>query len=399
MEKVLMLASVSSMIYQFNMPNIRLLKEQGYEVHVAANFEQGSPDSFENTEEFKKELIELGIFYHQIDCKRNVGNLTSHIKSYRQIKKLLQSIHFSFVHCHTPITGALTRIAAKRTHTPVIYTAHGFHFFQGSPLKNWLFYPIEKGLSGYTDVLVTINQEDFNRANENFDMKNIQYIPGVGLDTSKFRNAVVDKKALRLAIGVPEDATMLFSVGEISSRKNHETAIRALSKTTDQTIYYVICGQGELESFLKNLSKELGIEKRVIFLGFRKDIAELCKTSDIYVFPSQREGLGIAAIEGMASGLPLISSYVNGIRDYTKDEETGYCLNPFDINGFRDAMDKLSSDNDLRKRIGGHNKEAAKRFDIKNVNSLMEIIYKEMKMKRITEKDSILNKKSIGTEQ
>lgn len=399
MEKVLMLASVSSMIYQFNMPNIRLLKEQGYEVHVAANFEQGSPASLENAEELKKELIELGVYYHQIDCKRGVGDFTSHVHSYRQIKKIMQSIPFSFVHCHTPITGALTRMAARKIRVPIIYTAHGFHFFEGSPMKNWLFYPIEKILSSYTDVLVTINQEDFNRANENFKMKNIQYIPGVGLDTSKFRDAVVDRKALRSDIEVPEDAIMLFSVGEISSRKNHETAIRALAKTMNKNIYYVICGKGELEPYLKHLSKELGIEQRVKFLGFRKDIAQLCKASDIYIFPSQREGLGIAAIEGMASGLPLISSYVNGIRDYTRNEETGYCLDPFDINGFSDAMDKLSNNDSLRKKIGEHNKEEAKRFDSQNVNNLMEKIYKEMKTNGVSERKLFLNKKSIRAEQ
>lgn len=399
MEKVLMLASVSSMIYQFNMPNIRLLKNQGYEVHVAANFEQGSPASLENAEELKNELLELGVFYHQIDCKRGVGDLSSHIHSYRQIKKIIETTHFSFIHCHTPITGALTRIAAKRNSVPVIYTAHGFHFFQGSPLKNWLFYPIERVLSSYTDVLITINQEDYKRANESFKMKTSYYIPGVGLDTGKFSNGVVDRKKLREEIDVPEDSTVLFSVGEISSRKNHETAIRALSKTINQSIYYVICGQGELEPYLKHLSKELNIEKRVKFLGFRTDIAQLCKASDIYIFPSQREGLGIAAIEGMASGLPLISSYVNGIRDYTKNEETGYCLDPFDINGFTSAMDKLSSDKDLRRKMGKHNKEAAKRFDSKNVNNLMEKIYIEMKTKKIIEEEFVLNKESIGTEQ
>ncbi len=398
MEKVLMLASVSSMIYQFNMPNIRLLKEQGYEVHVAANFEKGSPSSLENTQDLKNELKELGVFYHQIDCKRGAGDFTSHIHSYRQIKKIMQSTHFSFVHCHTPITGALTRIAAKTSRIPVIYTAHGFHFFEGSPLKNWLFYPIEKILSKYTDVLVTINKEDYKRANEKFNMKNIQYIPGVGLDTSKFRNAVVDRKALRSAIDIPEDATLLFSVGEISSRKNHETAIRALAKTENKNIYYVICGKGELEPYLKHLSKELGIEKRVKFLGFRKDIAQLCKASDIYVFPSQREGLGIAAIEGMASGLPLISSYVNGIRDYTKNEETGYCLDPFDLIGFTTAMDRLSNDSGLRQKIGEYNKDVAKRFDSKNVNNLMENIYKKMKLNEQAEKKLILTKNSVDAE-
>jgi len=180
-------------------------------------------------------------------------------------------------------------MAARKNQIPIIYTAHGFHFFEGSPMKNWLFYPIEKILSGYTDVLVTINQEDYNRANEHFNMKNIKYIPGVGLNTSKFRNAVIDRKALRSEIEVPEDAIMMFSVGEISSRKNHETAIRALAKTVNKNLYYAICGQGELEPYLKHLTKELGIENRVKFLGFRKDIAQLCKSIRYLCFFHHKE--------------------------------------------------------------------------------------------------------------
>lgn len=398
MEKVLMLASVSSMIYQFNMPNIRLLLKQGYEVHVAANFEQGSPTSKENVNEFKQELAQLGVIYHQVDCKRGAGDLTSHIHSFRQIRKLLLTHHFSFIHCHTPITGALTRIAARKMGVPVIYTAHGFHFFDGAPMKNWLFYPIERVLSKYTDVLVTINQEDFNRANQDFKMKNIQYIPGVGLNTSAFRDVIVDKKQVRSEIGIPEDAILMFSVGEVTSRKNHETAIRALAKAENKKLYYIICGQGKLEAHLKHLSKELGIEERVLLLGFRKDIAQLCKSSDIYVFPSQREGLGIAAIEGMASGLPLISSYVNGIRDYTRNEETGFCLDPFDVEGFAKAMDKLGGDSDLRHIIGKKNSEAAKRFDIKNVNNLMEHIYLEMSYTTAPKTELLMNKEQIKIE-
>lgn len=376
MKKMLMLASVVSMIDQFNMPNIEILIKQGYEVHVAANFEYGSTSSKERVEEFKKELEGMGITYFQVDFSRNITDIKSNIKAYKQIKDMMIKYKYEFIHCHSPIGGVCGRLAAHKTKTTVIYTAHGFHFFKGSPIKNWvIFYPVEWFLSYYTDVLITINKEDYERALKNFHSKKTFYIPGIGLDTKKFRSAVVNKEAKRKEIGIPSNAIMLFSVGELVARKNHEVVIRAMIKAENKNLYLVICGRGDLMQYLKDLSKELGVANRVLLLGFRTDIVEICRSADIYVFPSKREGLGIAALEGMATGLPLISSYINGIKDYTKDGETGFCLEPNDLDGFSRAMDRLANDENLRNKIGNHNLEVVKGFDIEIVNKIMYKIY------------------------
>ncbi|MEK4326633.1 glycosyltransferase family 4 protein [Paenibacillus sp. FSL R7-0312] len=378
MKKVLMLASVASMIEKFNMSNIRILMDLGYEVHIAANFEYSNTSSENRIIEFKKELEGLGIRHYHIDFSRKVTSISSHILAYRQIAELMSQNQYEFVHCHSPIGGVCGRIAAKRTRTKVIYTAHGFHFFKGAPLKNWLlYYPIERALANYTDVLITINHEDYNRASKSFKAKKVKYIPSVGLNTEEFNSIVVDKEAKRREIAVPEDAIMFLSVGELDSRKNHETPIRALANINNKNLYYVICGTGHLLEYLKNLCKELGVEKNVLLLGYRTDIAELCKSSDIYIFPSQREGLGMAALEGMSVGLPLISSYINGIRDYTEDGKTGFCLHPFDINGFGIAMEQLAGDADLRRKMGIYNQSVVENFEIQKVNKIMSGIYQD----------------------
>ena len=172
MKKVLMLASVASMIDQFNMPNIQLLQELGYEVHVACNFEKGSTCTQERIQNLKQRLEHMGVEYFQIDFSRNVLRVNEIWKAYRQVERLLEKEKYSFIHCHSPIGGAVGRIAAHKTHTKVIYTAHGFHFYKGAPLHNWLiYYPIEKWLSRYTDVLITINKEDYQRAKKKFHAK------------------------------------------------------------------------------------------------------------------------------------------------------------------------------------------------------------------------------------
>ena len=159
---------------------------------------------------------------------------------------------------------------------------------------------------------------------------------------------------------------------------NHEVVIRALGQLHDKNIHYAICGEGVLEGYLKNLCKELSIENNVHFLGYHRDIPEICKSSDIYVFPSQREGLGIGALEGMASGLPLISSYVNGIRDYTEEGVTGYTIQPHDVDGFAKAIRAMADEPDSRKRFGEHNMEAAQLFDVSNTTKEIPAILNQI---------------------
>ena len=215
----------------------------------------------------------------------------------------------------------------------VIYTAHGFHFYKGSPKRNWIFYPVEKFLSRYTDLLITINKEDYKMASSKMNAVTTKYIPGVGINTKKFTDCLIDRNKKREALNVPDRGIIVLSVGELVKRKNHETIIRAIAQTENNDIYYFICGKGELEEELNRVIHSLKLENRVFLLGFRDDIPELCKAADIYAFPSTREGLGLAGIEGMAAGLPIVSTHINGIKDYTEDGKTGYCEEPYDVKG------------------------------------------------------------------
>lgn len=376
MKKVLMLASVASMIDQFNMQNIAILQEQGYEVHVAANFEQGSTSSNERVEQFKKELKEKDISYFQIDFSRNVSNMPQNIKAYKQIKKLLKDNKYEFIHCHSPIGGVCGRLAAKVTNTKVIYTAHGFHFYKGSPKLNWIiYYPIEKVLSHITDVLITINKEDYELAKKSMKAKRVEYVPGVGVDTNKFDEVIIDKNKKRKELGLSKDNIVLLSVGELNKNKNHEVIIRALAKLNNPNIHYIIAGRGNLESYLDELSKELNIEKQVHLLGFRTDISELYSISDIFCFPSYREGLSVALMEAMASGLPVICSKIRGNIDLIIDKKGGYLCNSNMVQEYEKSISELINNIDKRKKISEYNLNFIKSYDEAIVNTNMDKIY------------------------
>lgn len=379
MRKALIIASVASMIDQFNMDNIKLLRELGYQVDVACNFEFGSSTSQERVSKFQQELTEDNIRTYHIPIPRKITNLKRLFESYRILQKLVHRNNYEIIHCHSPIGGVIARLASRKVResgTRVLYTAHGFHFFKGSSIKNWiLFYPIERWLMRYTDVLITINNEDFSFAKKTFGNRKIEYIPGVGIDTNKLNNYSINQISKRKELNLSDNAFVILSVGELNKNKNHETIIRAISKLENKNIYYVICGKGILESYLENLILDLGLERQVKLLGYRTDVSDIYQASDVFAFPSKREGLGLAALEAMASGLPIITSNIHGIVDYSVDGETGYCCAPEDVDGFANAIMKLYKNRDMVKKMSLHNLSAVKKFDLENVRLIMEKIY------------------------
>ncbi|OMC73880.1 hypothetical protein BK125_22950 [Paenibacillus odorifer] len=378
MKKVLILASVASMIDQFNMMNIDILIKMGYEVHVAANFKQGSTSSKKRVEEFEKELKIMKIPFFHVDFSRKLIDFKANTKAFIQVKNLMVKNKYEFVHCHSPIGGVCGRLAGYKTKTRVIYTAHGFHFFKGAPMKNWsLYYPIEKWLARFTDILITINKEDYSIAKKSFKAKKIEYVPGIGVDTSKVI-PYLEKDKKKSELKITKDTIIILSVGELSKRKNHEVIIKALAKIKHLNISYLICGYGDLDVYLKKLSNDLGVYDKVEFLGFRKDIAEICLAADLFVFPSKQEGLPVAMMEAMLAGLPVVCSKIRGNTDLIEDGRNGYLVEVDDIDGYKDCMNKLIGNDELRREMGLHNSIDIAKYDKEVVNKKMKKIYSEM---------------------
>lgn len=368
MLKILYVTTISNTVNAFLIPHINMLIEQGHQVDVAFNIVQ----------DVDPEIINMGCKVHQIEFQRSPINIKN-VVAYKKLKDLITSEEYDLVHTHTPTASAIVRLACKNIgKAKVIYTAHGFHFYKGAPIQNWLiYYPIEKWLSKYTDVLLTINKEDFGRAKKSFNARVVDYIPGVGFDTNKFCEAIVDKLEKRCELNLPVNSFLMLSVGELNKNKNHETIIKALAKLNNPNIYYVICGEGPMKNYLSEIAIRLGVENQVKLLGFRKDIADICMVSDLFMFPSHREGLGMAALEAMASGLPVISSNVHGINDYSIDGKTGFSCSPEDVNGFAEKILKVVTDLGLRDKMGNYNRQVVKKYDIKYSTMILNNIYKE----------------------
>ncbi len=366
--KILYVTTVSSTINAFFKAHIEMLVDEGHTVELASNKDLPIDDFF----------ITLGCKYHRISFSRSPLS-SDNIKAYKQLKNVIKKGGYDIVHCHTPNASVITRLVCRKYRKTsglrVFYTAHGFHFYKGAPKLNWLvYYPIEKICSRFTDKLITINKEDFNLAKNKFKAKSVHYVPGVGIDLSRFENVQVDRNAKRQEIGVPEDAVLITSVGELSQRKNHRIVLQALAEVENKNVHYAIVGSGVLLSYLQSLSKENNISHRIHFLDHRKDVAEIYSVSDICCLPSVQEGLPVALIEAMACGLPAVCSRIRGCTDLI-NEESGFLVDSYNVDGFAQAISKLIEDKDLCIRMGTINQERVQKYSIDIIVETMKNVY------------------------
>jgi len=376
MKKVLFVAHVVKRHFMlFHVPYIKWFKNNGYETHVCAN------NDYENKNDCKIPHCDK---YYDLPFQRSPFS-SKNIATYKELKKIINQNQYDIIHCHTPVGGVLTRIAARNARkkgTKVIYTAHGFHFYKGAPIVNWiLYYPIEKWLSRYTDILITINNEDFERAKRKFKTKKVEYIQGVGIDLNKFKPQLIEKKKeLRKKYGYSDTDFILIYVAEMSYRKHQDLLINVVNilKTKIPVLKLLLVGTGELLDKYIVQAKRLKLEQHINFLGYRNDIPNLVSIADVSVSSSRQEGLPVNVMEAMATGLPLVVTNCRGNRDLVKDGENGYVVEIDDVYGFAKAVEKLYNSEELRKSFSKKSLEIIKEYSLDKVREDMSKIYNNM---------------------
>ncbi len=359
--KILYVTTIS-ITMNFFVEHFKMLTDEGHEVELACNCEEKIPEF----------CIDLGLKIHHVPFSRSPAS-KSNISALKQLQLLIKNGNYDVVHTHTPNASACVRFACRKLRKKdlkVFYTAHGFHFYKGAPLLNWLlYYPVEWLCAHWTDTLITINHEDYSFAKKHMHAKKVLYVPGVGIDLNKLKSASVDRVNKRYELGVPNDAKLLLSVGELNENKNHETVIKAIK---DTNTYYIIAGIGDKKEYLQSIIDNLGMTDRVKLIGYRSDIAELCAVSDVFVFPSFREGLSVALMEAMAGAKPCVVSRIRGNTDLI-DENGGELFNPHNIDEAKKAIEKVISADLLSP--GEYNKNKVKDFSLDAVIAQMKEIY------------------------
>ena len=369
--KILYVTTVIGTINAFLIPHIELLTSKGYEVDVAANTTNG-PSS---------DLTKLGCKIYNIEFQRYPLKKDNYI-AYKKIKKLVSEEKYDLVHVHTPVASFLTRLACRNIpNLKVIYTVHGFHFFKGAPLKNWLlYYPMEKLAARWTDGIITINKEDYETASKmKFRILNsIYHIHGVGIDLHKFSPPTIEeKRKLRKEYGFNNKDFILFYAAELNYNKHQDLLINVISllKNKIPNIKLLLAGNGNLKGEYEKLINTLDLDERVQILGYRRDIPNLLKISDVAVASSRREGLPVNVMEAMATGLPLVVTNCRGQRDLVNDGENGFIVEIEDIQGFAKAIEKLYKDKELRIKFGLKSIEFSEIYSLNEIIKELEGIY------------------------
>ena len=358
MAKSILITCTDSMMKQFLEPHVKNLAGNGYEVEIACS------EVLNRMAEVREDLGEYARI-HLLHLKRS-PLAVSNIRGYREIKQIIRNGHYDLIWTNEPVMGVATRLAARKARkqgTKVMYMVHGFHFYKGAPLLNWLiFYPIERLMASKADCICTINREDYARA-QRMRTARAAYIHGVGIDTERLKpgnNPTNLRNELRLA----QDAYLVLSVGELNENKNQQVIIRAIARLKDPAIHYVLCGKGDQRQSLEALAQELDIADHVHFLGYRKDIADICRQSDVFALPSRREGLPFAAMEAMYCGMPLVNSGIRGLTDITEDGVSGYVCEPDDTQRYAESIQKLKNNPRDREQMGARNRKTVEAFTI-----------------------------------
>jgi len=367
-KKVLLIASIENHFLAFHIPFIKYLQRKGYEVHVATKLGDRTG-----------ELKHYGIFCHDVNFSRSPNPLAA-LKALMKLIGLMKDNSFSLVHVHTPMAAFLGRLAAKLTHTrPVLYTAHGFHFYKGAPWYYWAFiYPAEYLAARWTDGLIVINQEDYiNAQRMGFKPnKNLFSVHGVGVNLSKISRISLADDGIRKELKIKKEDIIFTCVAGFTPNKNQLFLLKAWEKITQQftNIHLLFVGHGNNIDNVKKYTNN-NLLKRTHFLGYRKDVPQILSKSDIVVLVSKREGLPRSIMEAMALGKPLIVSNVRGNCDLVEQRKNGFLVELGDVDGLVSSMKKLITDDKLRTDMGRASLEMIRDYDIKKVLTEMSSVY------------------------
>lgn len=350
-------------------PCLQAALDMGFEVFLGIN--RANPEEL---------TCELPVKLYDSHTYRSITAIKDNIIAYINLAKIVKNNNIEVIHCNSPVGGMIGRLVGRKYHVKkIIYTAHGFHFYKGAPMVNRTLYKwAEQIMAHWTDVIITMNEEDYESSMKlHLKKGGKRYkVHGVGISLSDYEDIVVNRNKKRMELGLSSKDIVCIAAGDLVERKNYKIAIEAIAATGQKKLKYLICGKGPQLGYLMELAKKLRVDTQVLFLGFRRDIVELFKSSDIFLFSSLQEGLPRSLMEAMACGLPCVVSKIRGNVDLIVNGQGGLLCNPTNIEEYVYALNQLSESTELRNQMGEHNIEEIKKYDISVVEKEIKKIYR-----------------------
>lgn len=367
MKKILYVTTVSRTINAFLIPHINMLLDKGYTVDCACSIDK----------EVDVDLINKNINIYNIPFSRNPLNPNNYT-AFKELIKIQEKNNYDIIHVHTPVASVYGRLLkVKFPKLKTIYTVHGFHFHKGAPFINWaIYYPIEKIMSKFTDEIITINKEDYERA-LTFNIDKVHKLNGVGVDFNSYNSDDFIKDNIREKLGLSDDDFVILMIAEVNKNKNHKQIIEAVKilKSRNVDVKVVCAGDGVLLECIREEVKKENLEKNILMLGFRTDIDDLIASCDIGVLMSYREGLPKNIMELMAGKKPVIGTDIRGIRDLVIDGYNGFLVKVEDSEDTADKIELLKNDRKMLDKFSENAYKFVHDYSIDVVNEQLEYIY------------------------
>lgn len=366
-KKILFTANTLRHLYLCHLPYLKYFKDIGYEVHTASDDDR----KLDNVDKSFK-----------LSIQRTPYSLKN-IKAIFELRKILKNNHYDIIHTHTPMGAVVTRIAAifaRKKGMKVIYTAHGFHFFKGCPFINYiLYYPIEKILSKYTDMIITVNLEDYDFAKKHFKT-DIRYIPGVGFNEEKFKYRLNKKEQIqfRKDIGLENNDYVITYVAEISKRKRQDYLLKVIARMDITDEKFLFIGDHSNNKRIVRKIKKYNLSNIVKVISFNDDISKYLDISDLIISVSKQEGLPLNIMEAMYKEKTIVVTNCRGNRDLIQSDINGVVIDLDNKQQLIDTITYLKNNNCVSKKYAVMNRKIVKDYSINQILPKMIKIYKEL---------------------
>lgn len=316
-KKVLITANTDRHILLCHMPYIKWFNKNKWDVYVATNTD--------------KEIV--GAKKINLNMTRNPFSIKN-CKAVWKLTKNLKQNKYKLIHTHTPVGSVVTRLAHKfsRTNAKLIYTCHGFHFYKGCPFYYWMiFYPIERYLMKYTDLLLVMNKEDYDFAKKHFKNVKVKYINGVGFNKERIseKTAQAEIENTYKKYGLNKDDFIVIYIAEYSKRKRQIQLIEELAKTDikNQNIKIILIGDDILNGEVQREIEKRGLENAIKTIEFTDQINKFLDIANVVISASRQEGLPLNILEAIYKKKIIIATDCRGNRDLICEGKNGFLVN------------------------------------------------------------------------
>jgi glycosyltransferase involved in cell wall biosynthesis len=345
----------------------------------------GKHESHEGESQFIPE--KYGVEIELIDHLQREVNFKNDRLAYKEIRKIIREYKPHIVHTHASKTGVVGRLAAFKEKVPVIvHTFHGhvFHSYFGKA-KTTFYKNIERRMAKKSDVIIAISnlqKHELTSIHSIAPEKKVEVV-NLGFDLERFNsNKEKHRTEFREKYKIEDDTVAVGIIGRLAAIKNHDFLFDLIEKIASQTetnFKLVVIGDGELVQELRE--KAESIEKRLgksifIFTSWIKNIEFALAGLDVVALSSLNEGTPVSLIEAQASGVPVISTDVGGVKDILLEDETGFVVDLSDPVQYEEQLLKLIESKTLRQKMSQNGWEHVKdKFSYNTLCSNMEKVY------------------------